>query len=253
MGEVADALASYLAKCERPTEMAGEEVEATRSNRSWLERLSRMEGTVAPVVAPPKVSAPPIVTEETGLHRAEQDTRPHSHKPATVHHRRSKKRYYPLIVALIATAATLTLVMIFAFSGGVRDTHEQSAKHQNKSAASSRQETSGGLTVVDGKRVPTPLVAWNEAAVQAKALAAEQRFGEAVQQYKSLPGLAEDAVLRQRVENSVTRIEAQAAQAYFEAEGRARRLLADKKYADARSTLQPVIDRYGILQHVEAA
>jgi serine/threonine protein kinase len=254
MGEVVDAFAGYLAAVEQPTEMPDEDVEAVGSISSWLERLSHAGAAAAPVIAPPKAPAPPIAGEETRVYRAEHDTRPHTHKPPAVH-RRSSRKYYPLIIALSAAVGVLLLVVILALSiGRLREPPEQSAERQ-KSGVSSQPETSlpQQSTKVDQKGPPPPLVALDQADAKAKALAAEQRYGEAVQQYKSVPSLGEDAALRQRVDKSVAQLEQQAARAYNQVEARARQLLADKKYADARSALQPVLDRYGIARHAEAA
>lgn len=242
MGEVMAALAGYLAAGEQLTEAADEGLKEAGSISSWLERL--------PGAASPKTSAPAAVAEETWLHHAEHETRPQAHGPATVHGR-TKTKHYLRVVGLSA-AATVLLLLILSLTfapAGRRPAPDQPATSDTSRASEKPRQ----FAAQPQPTAPAWEAAWEQADTKAKGLVAEQRFGEAIEEYKALPSQSEEEALRGRVDEAVARLEVLATQAYAAAETRARQLLADRRYAEAGSALQPVVERYGIAQHTDAA
>ena len=99
----------------------------------------------------------------------------------------------------------------------------------------------------------SPETAWAKTDADTKALILDQRFGEAQARYTELGERLHDLEFYSRTEKAVAALKEQAKTAYGEAEARARQLADEHKFAEARDALQPVIDRYGIAEHVEAA
>jgi len=95
--------------------------------------------------------------------------------------------------------------------------------------------------------------AWTEAEAKAKTLVGEQRFGEAMTTYEQLAGRFEDARLADRAQKAIFAILGQAKTAYQAVEKRAKQLLAEKKFKEARAALRPVIERYGVPGRKEQA
>lgn len=82
---------------------------------------------------------------------------------------------------------------------------------------------------------------------------AEKLFAKAIAQYEALLTQYQSLELLDRVKQAVSQLEAEAAAAASQHEAQARRLLEEKKYAEARQALQPAVDRFGITEHSESA
>ena len=102
-------------------------------------------------------------------------------------------------------------------------------------------------------KIPAWQAVWDETDAKAKALVAEQRFGEAEQLYQGLGANFDDLQLKGKVTDAVTAIQEQAEKAYQEIEGRVEKLSGDKKFAEARAAMDVVIHKHGIPANAEAA
>jgi len=97
-----------------------------------------------------------------------------------------------------------------------------------------------------GPKVPPWEAAWKEAENKAKSLISQQRFGEAMTTYEKLASRFEDPKLADRAQKAVFGILDQAKKAYQEAEKRAKQLLDEEKFNEARAALRVVIERFGV-------
>jgi tRNA A-37 threonylcarbamoyl transferase component Bud32 len=95
--------------------------------------------------------------------------------------------------------------------------------------------------------------AFQSADQQAKALASQQEFGKAIALYSPLLEQFRDLDLLGKVKEATAQVEAEASAASSQAQAQARRLSEQKKFAEARQTLQPVIERFGIAEHADLA
>jgi len=95
--------------------------------------------------------------------------------------------------------------------------------------------------------------AWKQAQAKATALVARQRFAEAIKTYRSLADLFDDLALKDRAQKAASAVYKQAEAACAQAERRARELLAEKKYDEARAALRPVVQRFGLAAKAKEA
>ena len=95
--------------------------------------------------------------------------------------------------------------------------------------------------------------AWAETDAKAKALLAEQRFGEAEVLYHELNQRFEHVELNRKVADAVVAIQEQSTTALQEIQAQARQHLSDQKFADARAVLRPAVEKHAIPASAEAA
>ena len=91
--------------------------------------------------------------------------------------------------------------------------------------------------------------AWKDADAKAKAHAGTQSFGKALAEYEALAERFDELAHRQRIQDSISAVHKQADAAYRAVEQRVEQLLGQKKFAEARAVLQPVIERFGLAGH----
>ncbi|MFW6161931.1 MAG: hypothetical protein ACODAJ_04130, partial [Planctomycetota bacterium] len=95
--------------------------------------------------------------------------------------------------------------------------------------------------------------AWAEADAKAKARVSEQRFGEAMSLYQELADRFDDTALKERAQKATMAVYDRARAAFDKARGRARELLAEENFDQARAALRPVIERFGVPGQTEKA
>lgn len=95
--------------------------------------------------------------------------------------------------------------------------------------------------------------AWIDTEAKASSLVAEQRFGEAVDLYNALREEHDVPSLQRRTRDAVGKVLDGADLAYREIETDARRLWSEKRFADARAALRPVIETHGVPRNAETA
>ena len=88
---------------------------------------------------------------------------------------------------------------------------------------------------------------------EAKALLAEKRFGDAIAAYGAVVNRFQELELRQRVDAATTRIRQQGDAACAECQHGATELKEEKKFAEARAALDPVVKTYGLPDKAEQA
>jgi serine/threonine protein kinase len=95
--------------------------------------------------------------------------------------------------------------------------------------------------------------AWEEAARKASEFLAQQEYGRAMAEYQGVADRYQSLELAGRLQEVLGQIQEQARTAYSAVETEARSLLGEKRFAEARAVLQPVIERFGIPEYAEAA
>jgi hypothetical protein len=99
--------------------------------------------------------------------------------------------------------------------------------------------------------------AWSAAETKARELIQAQRFGETEATYRGLrdsgKGVSTDPLLAARIDKAIQDVQAQSEAAYQAIAARAKQLLAEKKFAEARQALAAVVDGFGVAAHEEAA
>ena len=91
-------------------------------------------------------------------------------------------------------------------------------------------------------RAPEWQSAWAETDAKAKALVAEQRFGEAEVLYGALNERFEHVELNRKVADAIASIQEQSTTVFRQIEAQARQHLSDQKFTDARAVLRPAIE-----------
>jgi len=126
-------------------------------------------------------------------------------------------------------------------------------REQRRAAVPHGEKAARPAIAKPGPKVPPWDAAWKKAEAVAKSLLSEQRFGEAMTVYEKLASRFEDARLTDRAQKAVFATLDQAKTAYQEVEKRAKGLLAERKFEEARAALRPVIERYGVPGRKEQA
>jgi hypothetical protein len=95
--------------------------------------------------------------------------------------------------------------------------------------------------------------AWKEAEAKAADLLKEERFADAMAAYTDAASRSEDARFADKVQKAIAAIVGQAKAAHEAADSKARQLLADKKFDEARAAIRPVVERHGVPGRKEKA
>ena len=169
------------------------------------------------------------------------------------------RRPIPLVAGVAVVAFLLLLVLcavvVNQFNQGGDRPPVAASDEPSKAQDDGSHASQGGkkTRVRVGKIRPSWETMWTEAEAKAKTLLDEQRYAQAQAVYSALLEQTGDAILKARVESVMAQIDEQAAAAYAELGNRARQLLAEQKYAEARAVLEPVVERFGIAPHVDVA
>jgi serine/threonine protein kinase len=268
MGEVVAALESFASTDEPSTDVA---------LSAFLKQLSQSDRATKSTAAP--------FGEDT-LHSKDSEETDQSVTARVVRAARGK-RLVSLAILSISVALMMAVAVTFLSPGGLgrlgqpgpvpppfsiattdqgRATRPQESRpadagtpraDQAGAGAASRpderpDEQAGKSPATDGEP-PAWREAWAQAEGNAASLVAEQRFGEAVELYNALGDKYQDPPLRARTSEAVNEVLAKADTAYEEIESRAKGLWDEKKYAEARAALQPIIEHHGVEQYVLAA
>jgi len=186
-------------------------------------------------------------------------TMPAMAHPSLAERRDAKKqqRRRATLIAGGCALASIVLVVVLVLVLGRQRGRPPGEEHVAQPPAAVREQRRAAVPhtpPVRPKKTAGPTVskalawqaAWKEAEATAKAFLPERRFGEAMTTYEKLAGRFEDARLTDRAQKAIFAILHQAKAAYQEVEKRAKQLLAEKKFAEARAALRPVIERYGV-------
>lgn len=257
MGDVVADLEACFAGDELPAPSSGAQP-AESSTDSKLTAF--FQGLAKGGVAAKRKAAP--VAEETMRRGPEQETSVAAGEGATVAVS-GRKKLVLVGVAGGATGLVLILGLVLMLGRGGEESKEKPAQaavktdeERAKDERPSRELTARSSSPDVKEAEPEPpewQAALDETAAKAKALIAEERFGEAKQLYDALGGRYEDSQLDDLINDAVTAIQGQAGSAYEQAEAQAKQLAGKKEYADARKALDGVINRHGIPANVEAA
>jgi predicted Ser/Thr protein kinase len=166
--------------------------------------------------------------------------------------KQQKKRRNLILAGSIGGAVLLALVLLLTLGGGKKDAQPRAAvPHRKKEApqeqpAPPKQKPPPKQTPKVKPKAPAWEAAWNEAREKAERLAEEQRFGQAITAYEELSRQVSGPRVQDRVQKAMTAVHDQATAAWKAAEQRAKDLLAQEKFAEARAVLRPVVQRFGI-------
>ncbi|MFC1596432.1 protein kinase [Planctomycetota bacterium] len=210
--------------------------------KAFLKRLSG--GAVA---ARP---GPTMAAEETMAPRAEEDTHGPDGRKAVL-----PTRQKTLLLATVGgTAAVLVVIVgLVMIPGGGGDEAGQKPVGQGTAQKPTKDEEPAELESDPQSESLEWQAAWAETDAKAKALVAEQRFGEAEQLYQGLADQFDDLQSNRKVNDAVTAVEEQAKAAYGEIEARVGKLSGEEKFAEARAALDVVINQHGVAANAEAA
>jgi len=172
--------------------------------------------------------------------------------------KKQQRRRATLIAGGCALAAIVLVVVLVLVLGGKGAAPEPTPKPTARQVPPEAKRPTRKPEVKQPTPRPEPKgpaweAEWKKAEATAKTLLAEQRFGEAMTTYEKLAGHFEDPRLADRAQKVIFTILHQAKAAYQEAEKRAKHLLAQKKFKEARAALGPVIERYGVPGRKEQA
>jgi len=164
--------------------------------------------------------------------------------------RKKQQRRRATLIAGGCALAAIVLVVVLVL-GGKGAAPEPTPKPTARQAPPKGKEPTPKARVTKSTPKPEPKApaweaAWKEAEATATALLREQRFGEAMTTYEKLAARFEDPRLADRAQKAIFAIVAQAKKAYQEAEKRAKQLLAEKKFEEARAALRPAVEHFGV-------
>ena len=252
MGEVIGALGSFAS--------TGESSSTDAALSSFLKHLTHGEPAVKP--------APPPVGDDTlGAGEAEATDESVTTKVVRALGRR-KLASLGIGGALVGLFAVLGLTYLFIGGGGEEDGEPppaiaaadegQTEKPEEADQTSPPDETKSGS---DSKANEEPAEsdalewqgAWIDTEAKAASLVVEQRFGEAVNLYNALSEKYDALPLQFRTSEAVKKVLEGADHACREIETRARGLWSEKRFAEARAALRPVIENHGVQRNVQAA
>ncbi|HUT93956.1 MAG TPA: hypothetical protein VMY37_31120 [Thermoguttaceae bacterium] len=205
-----------------------------------------------PAVAVPEAA---VAVEETIAHRPEEET----HGGAAGKAATTARRKTLILVSIAGAAAALVVISALVMTLG-RDGADATNGPPSQAVATSGLPAKRGRgsfsSEPETKAELEPAgwqAAWDETDAQAKALLAEQRFGEAEKLYAALGERSDDLRLNRLIADAVAGVREQANAAYQAVEARARGLVEEKKFAEARSALDAFVNQHDVPSNVEAA
>lgn len=265
MGEVIADLETCMSLLGEVPPIAAEAPRPGGSVNTWLDGLNRAESaartsdaqaleTTFAAGANLGSSSPPEpvvdVGSLAGFRPERRIYRPISRKSAA---KKSRRRIWKIaglvIVVVVIGAALLGRPMLRQFA-------QRPAGHEVASARSSGGKTS---LVEEHKKddagdAPKPTAAshspaweadWTETQQRANQLVADRQFGKALHEVTTLAARFPHPALQTRSSEAITRIEKAADSAFVAVETMAKQRLGQMEFAEARATLQPVLETYG--------
>ena len=194
-------------------------------------------------------------TDETVGPQTEHETRMLDRRELTAAPRSRKTL---VLVSIAGAAAALVVILGLLLAFGPRG-HKAKEATRTGHVPSSSQTDAAQPPEQAAKKSPVPFSepewqpAWAETDAKAKALIAEQRFGEAEALYHELNERFEHVELNRKVADAIASIREQATTALQKIEAQARQLSIEHKFADARAVLRPAIEKHAIPANAEAA
>jgi serine/threonine protein kinase len=151
------------------------------------------------------------------------------------------------LAALLLVAASAAGLLLTPAGRGLWSAHNGSAVEPGKNSGIAAPEDSKAAD--SGKPAPVPRsdweVAWSETKARADRLLADRAYEKAIREYSTLGGRFKDPPARQRCNDTIHRIEADADAAYAEVEKTARNFLRQQQWAQGRAVLKSALSKYG--------
>ena len=249
MGEVIGALGSFAS--------TGESSSTDAALSSFLKHLTHGE---------PAVKPPPVGDDTLDAGEAEPTDESVTTKVVRALGRR-KLASLGIGGALVGLVAVLGLTLLFGGGGKEEDGEPpavaaadegQTKKPEDGDQTSPPDETKSGSDSKEKEEATESDAleqqgAWIDTEAKAASLVVEQRFGEAVDLYNALSEKYDALPLQLRTSEAVKKVLEGADKAYREIETRARGLWSEKRFAEARAALHPVIENHGVQRNVQAA
>ena len=251
MGEVIADLEACLRRETPPLggAPAGDPSSGDRALKRFFQSMDERPAVAAPEAA--------VAVEETIAHRPEEETRGGvAGKAAT-----DARRKTLILVSVAGAAAALVVISALMMTLGRGGADAMRGPPPQAVATSGLPEKRGRGSFSSDAEPETKAelepaawqAAWDETEAQAKALLAEQRFGEAEKLYAALDQRYDDLRLNRLIADATTGVREQAKAAYQAVEARARGLAGEKKFTEARSALEAFVKQHDVPANVEAA
>jgi len=251
MGEVIVALSAFTSP--------GESSSTDAALSSFLKHLDHGD---------PAVKPPPVVGDDT-LEAGEAESTDESVTTKVVR-ALGRRKLISLGIGgvLVGLVAVLGLTFLLTGGGGEEDgepppavavaDEDQTEKPEDADETPPPDETKSGTdSKANEESAEDDALQWQGAWIdtesKAMSLVVEQRFGEAVDLYNELSEKSDVLALQLRAGEAVKKVLEGADQAYRDIETRARGLWSQKRFAEARAALRPVIEQHGVQRNVRAA
>ena len=227
---------------------------ATKKSSATDSKLRAFLRSLAPASVATRRKAARATDETVGL-APEHETRMLDRRELTAPPR-SRKTLLPVSIAGTAAAVVVILGLLLTFPG--KRGQAPFSSRIDTARPTDRATKKGPVPFSEPELEPESQApewqpAWAETDAKAKALVAEQRFGEAEVLYGALNERFEHVELNRKVADAIASIQEQSTTVFQQIEAQARQHLSEHKFADARAVLRPAIEKHAMPANAEAA
>ena len=254
MSEIIADLDSCLAKPDAAPPVGNLSASADPA-KNWLEDLvdenaaDSTDGSHAhdATLDSPSDTANPPSGGETSAHRSKATTHRRAARKSTSSVGRRKSLWKPAFLAAAVIAAAAAGAIMYDRLGvpaAPKDAAENPLPTADAGEDSAKKVVAESPVKPNADQSADWARAWADAQRNADRMVANRQFAQAIREYATLESRFSDLVLRQKCQADIHRIETAADAAFAAVEKTARQHMGQRRFAQARTILQPVLENY---------